>query len=163
MIPVPDSRGSILIVDDEPENIRILGEVLKDDYQISVANNGKDALISAMSEPHPDLILLDIVMPEMHGYAVCERLKANRSTAGIPIIFVTSLEDVENEAKGLEMGAVDYITKPFSIPIIKARVKIHMELRQHQQFVDSLLKNADKGIEETKSEARALLRQLGNE
>jgi PleD family two-component response regulator len=102
-------------------------------------------------------------MPDMLGYAVCEHLKGNRATADIPIIFVTSLEDEEDEAKGLEMGAVDYITKPYRIPIIKARVRIHTQLRQHQRFIESLLKDKDKGIEQTKLEARALLRQIGNE
>ena len=156
-------RLTILVVDDEPENVRILGEALKDEYNVSVATNGKDALIAAMSEPHPDLILLDIVMPQMHGYAVCEHLKGNPGTAEIPIIFVTSLEDDEDEAKGLALGAADYVTKPLSISILKARVGIHLQLKQHQQFVESLLSGSDRGVEETKSEARALLKQLGNE
>ena len=105
---------TVLIVDDEPANISLLNEVLKTDYRIMVAKDGKRALLVAQSNPPPDLILLDIVMPELDGYEVLKRLKADEDTKKIPIIFVTSKNKDEDETKGLEMGAVDYIHKPFN-------------------------------------------------
>ena len=105
---------TVLIVDDEPANISLLNEVLKTDYRIMVAKDGKRALLVAQSNPPPDLILLDIVMPELDGYEVLKRLKADEDTKNIPIIFVTSKDKDEDETKGLEMEAVDYIHKPFN-------------------------------------------------
>ena len=118
---------SILIVDDNPANIQILNETLCASHHIFFATNGLDALAIAETEK-PDLILLDIMMPEMDGYEICRRLKEEMRTCEIPVIFVTAMDDVEDEAKGLEMGAVDYIIKPVSAPIVKARVKSHLEL-----------------------------------
>lgn len=157
------SKPRILIVDDEEKNLRILKAALEDEFSIDLATTGKDAIIAAMSEPRPDLILLDVVMPEMHGFAACERLKENMNTADIPVIFVTSLGETADETRGLEVGAVDYITKPYNIPVIKARVRVHTRLKQHERFVQSLLKSPDQALEETKSRARELFRQLGNE
>ena len=119
----------MLIVDDTPENIQVLMETLKDQYTIVAAINGEKALKMAMAEPRPDLILLDIMMPGMDGYEVCRRLKADEQVQHIPIIFVTAKTEVEDETLGFELGAVDYITKPFSIPVVKARVKAHLELK----------------------------------
>ncbi|MBF0230774.1 MAG: response regulator [Desulfamplus sp.] len=119
---------SILVVDDTEENIDILSDLLDDDYNVSVAMNGKDAL-EAVSENPPDLILLDIMMPEIDGYEVCKRLKANPATNDIPIIFVTAMSEVTNETKGLELGAIDYITKPINPSIVKSRIKNHLELQ----------------------------------
>ena len=122
----------ILFVDDVPANIKILVELLKVDYDVIFTDNGADALKIAASDPQPDLILLDIMMPDMNGYEVCEHLKADDATREIPVIFVTALTDDEDEERGLAMGAVDYIRKPFSMAIVKSRVKTHLDLKLHR-------------------------------
>lgn len=142
----------ILLVDDEPMNIHVLIEALKDSYELLVATNGKEALKLAESEPKPDLILLDIMMPEMDGYEVIERLKGNDNTKDIPVIFVSALSEIEDEAKGLELGAVDYITKPFNLRIAKARIKTHLDLRGMHFLVDELLKERTRELNETQKE-----------
>jgi diguanylate cyclase (GGDEF)-like protein len=134
----PMDKNTILIVDDVPANIRILGESLKGNYKIRLATTGKKALEIAGSSNPPDLILLDIIMPAMDGYEVCQELKADSSTEDIPVIFITSMSQEEDETKGLALGAVDYITKPFSLPIVKARVKTHLELKHHRDTLVSL-------------------------
>lgn len=131
-------KQRILIVDDAPENIKILGEVLKSEYSVSFATNGENGLRIARSENPPDLILLDIIMPGLNGYEVCQRLKADEKTRNIPIIFITAMNDVEDETRGLELGAVDYITKPFSSAIVKARVRTHLELKRHRDMLENL-------------------------
>jgi len=130
-----DFRQRILIVDDERLNINVMVDLLKADHKIMVAKNGEQALRRALSEPPPDLILLDIIMPGMDGYQVCERLKADGRTRDIPVVFVTAMGDVHDETRGLEIGAVDYITKPISPPIVKARVKTHLTLRRAREFL----------------------------
>ena len=120
--------STILIVDDAPENIKVLGGALTQDYKILVARDGETALKLARNEP-VDMVLLDIVMPDIDGYEVCRRLKADEMTRELPIIFITTLDATEDETTGLELGAVDYITKPFRSPIVKASVKTHMELK----------------------------------
>ncbi len=122
-----DEKGTILIVDDDPMNINILSEILEDKHEILFATNGRDALRIARDET-PDLIILDIIMPEMDGYEVCRQLKASPDVAEIPVIFVTGLSDIADETKGLKAGAVDYITKPISPPIVLMRVSNHMKL-----------------------------------
>ena len=117
----------LLIVDDEPTNLRVLRQVLQDTYKLSFARSGQDALDLVAKEP-PDLILLDIMMPEMTGLEVCKRLKADPSYAHIPVIFVTALEDSVDEAQGFEVGAVDYIVKPIVPSTVLARVKTHISL-----------------------------------
>ncbi|MCK5312676.1 MAG: PleD family two-component system response regulator [Desulfobacteraceae bacterium] len=132
------TRSTILVVDDQPTNIRVLGEALKNDYQIKMAISGEKAIEIAASEDQPDLILLDIIMPGIDGYEVCKRLKNNHRTEKIPIIFITAKNQEEDETKGLDYGAVDYITKPFSLPIVKARVKTHLELKKHRDILEDL-------------------------
>lgn len=132
------TRSTVLIVDDQPANIRILGEALKNDYQIKMATSGEKAIQIAASEESPDLILLDIIMPGIDGYEVCKQLKNNYKTEKIPIIFITAKDQEEDETKGLDYGAVDYITKPFSLPIVKARVKTHLELKKHRDILEDL-------------------------
>lgn len=134
-----DSEGltkpTILIVDDTPDNLTLMRELLKSDYHVQVANSGARALKLAALSPHPDLILLDIMMPGMDGYEVCQRLKADPQTLGIPVVFLTAKADVEDEQRGLEIGAVDYITKPISPPIVLARVKLHLALKAQADFL----------------------------
>jgi PAS domain S-box-containing protein len=122
-------KRSILIVDDSPDNLHLLKDILVDEYTVRPAINGKIALQLAGMEPQPDLILLDIEMPEMDGYEVCRQLKINMNTRDIPVIFVTAKTGDENELEGLQLGAVDYITKPINSHIIKARVQTHIALR----------------------------------
>ena len=131
-------KPTILIVDDVPMNIKILGDVLKLDYSVRFATNGLKSLEIATSGSPPDLILLDIMMPGMDGYEVCQRLKADKETQNIPIIFITAMSQEEDETRGLELGAVDYITKPFSLPIVKVRVKTHLELKRHRDMLENL-------------------------
>ena len=123
---------TILIVDDMPANIKILGQLLRSQYHIRVATGGEKALTIAASEDPPDLVLLDIMMPDMDGYEVCRRLKKDPRLKNIPVIFITAKGEVEDETKGLEIGAVDYIVKPFSPPIVEARVKTHLELKRQR-------------------------------
>jgi diguanylate cyclase (GGDEF)-like protein len=125
-------------VDDTPENITILMEILQDQYNLSVAVDGATALEIAVSEGPPDLILLDIMMPGIDGYEVCKRLKSDPKTADIPVIFVTAMSEVEDEAKGLVLGAIDYIRKPISPAIVSARVKNHLELKRHRDLLKDL-------------------------
>ncbi|MCD4750237.1 MAG: two-component system response regulator [Thermoanaerobaculales bacterium] len=141
-------RQRILIVDDERLNINVLIGLLKSEHKIMIAKNGEQALRRALSDPPPDLILLDIIMPGMDGYEVCRRLKADERTRDIPVIFVTAMGDVHDETKGLEIGAVDYITKPISPPIVKARVKTHLTLRRAREF----LKHQNQILETTVTE-----------
>jgi phosphoserine phosphatase RsbU/P len=137
---LPSSRKSILIVDDTPINIGVICGALKDSFATKVANSGEKALGIASGKEKPDLILLDIMMPGMDGYEVCRRLKANRDTRDIPVIFLTSQTEAEDETKGFEVGAVDYIHKPFSAAVVKARVRTHLMLREaHAQIARQLV------------------------
>ena len=124
---------TILIVDDTAENIALMSSVLQDSYRTKVAREGETALrVASMASP-PDLILLDVMMPGMDGYEVCRRLKENPDTADIPVIFITARSDIEDERRGLDVGAVDYITKPISPPILAARVRTHLRLKDVRQ------------------------------
>ena len=120
------SERNVLVVDDAEANIDILVEALGSEYEVSVAMDGESALESVESEL-PDIILLDIMMPGIDGYEVCQRLKSDTKTAGIPIVFLTAMTDDENRTRGFELGAVDYITKPFEISEVKAVVKAHLK------------------------------------
>ena len=119
----------VLIVDDNATNIDLLVNTLKDSYRLGIAKHGQGALEYA-EKYHPSLILLDIIMPEMDGYEVCSRLKANPGTSSIPVIFITAMQDTLNKTKGFELGAVDYITKPFHAAEVKARVQTHITLEE---------------------------------
>jgi CheY-like chemotaxis protein len=130
-----DEKKLLLLVDDSPNHIHVARSILKDKYKIRVATNGAQALDLARLEPLPDLILLDVMMPDMDGYEVCGHLKTIQETRDIPVIFLTLKMEVEDEARGFEVGAVDYIHKPFSPPIVKARVKTHLMLRDAHQTV----------------------------
>jgi len=128
-------QKTILVVDDTPANVSVLTGLLKDQYKTKVATNGAKALRLAAAEPRPDLILLDIMMPQMDGYAVCEQLKQNAQTRAIPVIFLTAKTEIEDEIRGLALGAVDYITKPISPPIVLARVATQLELKTARDFL----------------------------
>ncbi|OGT34351.1 MAG: guanylate cyclase [Gammaproteobacteria bacterium RBG_16_51_14] len=136
---VPGEKHTILIVDDTQENILLLSEVLESDYLTKAAINGERALKIAFAAEPPDLVLLDVMMPGMSGYEVCRRLKVNPETRRIPVIFVTAMNEVDDETKGLELGAVDYITKPISPPIVKARVKAHLELYERRRELEQMV------------------------
>ncbi|NES72021.1 MAG: diguanylate cyclase, partial [Okeania sp. SIO2D1] len=126
-------REEILIVDDKPNNLRLLSSILREQgYEIRKALNGRMALISAQAAP-PDLILLDIKMPEMNGYEVCRQLKANQNTCEIPVIFISALDDASDKVKAFAVGGIDYITKPFQEAEVLARVKNHLRLQKLQQ------------------------------
>ncbi|BBD07396.1 hybrid sensor histidine kinase/response regulator [Desulfovibrio ferrophilus] len=131
-----ESKPRLLLVDDTPANLRILSDALRDRYSLMVATSGQAALEIAQGDEQPDMILLDIMMPEMDGYEVCERLKADDSTADIPVIFVTAMQDVQDETRGLAMGAADYITKPFNLDVVRARVKTHLSLLMARRRVE---------------------------
>lgn len=130
-------RPTLLIVDDEPTNVRVLAEILQNLYQLRFATNGAKAVEIATSQ-RIDLILLDVIMPGTNGYDVCRQLKASNDTQRIPIIFVTSLDDVEDETQGFALGGVDYITKPVSPPIVRARVKTHLALKEQADLLEQL-------------------------
>ncbi|MBF0338818.1 MAG: PleD family two-component system response regulator [Nitrospirae bacterium] len=133
-----NNKPSLLIVDDEPSNVRILNELLRADYNIRVATSGERALQIALSDAPPDLILLDVMMPGIDGYGVCKSLKADPATEDIPVIFITSKVDEQDEIKGFEAGAVDYVTKPFRPVIVKARVETHVALRVKSEMLKNL-------------------------
>ncbi len=123
----------VLVVDDAPANIRVVNEILRDTYKVRIATNGTKALELAGDTPGPDLILLDVVMPGMDGYEVCARLKAHPATHDIPVIFLTGQTETTDETRGFEVGAVDYIHKPFSPAVVAARVQTHLALRETRE------------------------------
>ena len=128
-------RPVVLVVDDTPDNLMLMAGLLKESYRVKVASSGEKALRIAQTAPAPDLILLDIMMPDMDGYAVCRRLKADAATRDIPVVFLTALSEQEDEQAGLELGAVDYITKPISAPILLARVRNHIRLKEATDYI----------------------------
>ncbi|MFT6926137.1 MAG: diguanylate cyclase (GGDEF)-like protein [Psychromonas sp.] len=134
-------KQKILIVDDIIDNIKVLIDLLKPEYKTFFAANGEKALELAQNMS-PDIILLDIVMPEMNGFEVCQKLKSNPITCDIPVIFISAMSEIGDETKGLEVGAVDYITKPISPAIVKARVKNHLKLRGAMQELKRLYNTA---------------------
>jgi putative two-component system response regulator len=133
-----DHRPKLLLVDDEPTNLQILRQILQDDYRLLFARDGEKALQLAHDE-QPNLLLLDVMMPGMTGYETCRRLKENLKTAGIPVIFVTALNETSDEELGFGVGAVDYITKPVSPPIVRARVRTHLSLVRAEELRETRL------------------------
>ncbi|AMK77522.1 MULTISPECIES: diguanylate cyclase domain-containing protein [Methylomonas] len=132
------SKPLILIVDDTPTNIQVLAENLIDEYRIKVAVSGEAALEAIERQGAPDLILLDVMIPGMDGYEVCRRLKSDPQTAAIPVIFVTAMNAATNEEYGLNLGAMDYITKPFYLPVVKARIRNHIRLKQMTDMLEAM-------------------------
>ncbi len=130
-----DLRPVVLAVDDTVENLSLIAELLREDYRVLIATNGPDALRLVAGARPPDLILLDVMMPDMSGFEVCEKLQAVRETKVIPVIFLTALTSVDSERQGLQLGAVDYITKPISPPILLARVRTHLRLKAASDYL----------------------------
>lgn len=145
-------KASIMIVDDTPANLELLSSALKGEgYRVRSAPSGKLAIQAVEIEP-PDLILLDIMMPEMNGYEVCAFLKGNEKTRDIPVIFITALDRDFDEEKGLAMGAVDYITKPVRLPIVKSRVNTHLQLKLHRDQLERLVEERTGELEKANRE-----------
>ncbi|MBT0959839.1 diguanylate cyclase [Denitromonas iodatirespirans] len=132
-----DERATILIVDDIPSNIQTLAAVLKDDYTLYFATSGAKALELCLQRP-PDLVLLDVMMPGMDGFELCRRIKSEPLTCDVPVIFVTARSDVEDETLGLEAGAIDFVGKPISPPIVRARVRNHLQLKRQADMLRKL-------------------------
>lgn len=151
------TKATILVVDDTAENIDVLSGILRQDYKVKAALNGALALKIASSTP-PDLILLDVMMPQMDGYEVCRQLKANPDTHHIPVIFVTAKTEEEDEAKGFALGAVDYITKPVSPVLVLARVKSQLTLRDQAKHLESLVQQRTQELHDSRIE---IIRRLG--
>jgi putative two-component system response regulator len=135
MITTTEKKATILIVDDSPDSVALLSSLLKDTYRVKVAITGEKALVIAAGEEPPDLILLDIMMPGMDGYEACRRLKQNPKTAEIPVIFLTAKSEAMDEERGFELGAEDYIVKPPSPPIVIARIRTHLRLKNVRDFL----------------------------
>jgi len=152
-------KSTILIVDDQETNIDLLVDALGNTYEIIVAMNGHEALEAAKTEI-PDLILLDIMMPGMDGYEVCRCLKADEATRRIPIIFLTAMDSQEDESKGLALGAVDYIVKPFNPPIVKARIKIHLQLYDQNQTLEARVIQRTAALEASRKALREAMNNL---
>ena len=143
-------RATILVVDDTPENIDLLVEILKDDYKVKAARNGEQGLKIARLTPAPELILLDIMMPGIDGFEVCRQLKQDPTACDIPVIFVTAKITTEDEIHGLELGAVDYITKPISPPVVLARVKTHIALHDQNRELGRQVREQTRTINDTR-------------
>jgi len=152
---MPDERFRLLVVDDERQNLTMLNAILHDDYAVSVASSGAEALELLASTVVFDLILLDVMMPDIDGYEVCRRIKADARLRDIPIIFVTALDRTENEERGLGLGAVDYIIKPFKPPIVLARVRTHLALYRQQQILEQRVAERTANLRKAKEEAEA--------
>jgi diguanylate cyclase (GGDEF)-like protein len=131
-------KQTILIVDDQPTNIQILAEALQPSYEIMAAISGSDALEVLLGSDKPDLVLLDVMMPGIDGYEVCRRIKKSEKTKSIPIIFVTAQSGAQEEEFGLNLGAVDYISKPYSLPIVLARVRNHLRMKRKTDLLENL-------------------------
>jgi PleD family two-component response regulator len=150
MTPSLCEDGTILVVDDNPDNLRLLSGILKaQDYKIRLAPNGQRALATIRKEA-PDLILLDIMMPVMDGFEVCRRLKADKQTVGIPIIFISALHETTEKVKAFSLGGVDYVTKPFRSEEVLARVRTHLTLRFLQLQLEEKNSALQKALDEIK-------------
>lgn len=136
-----DGTFRIMIVDDDIHNIKVLTEILKDEYKIMAVRDGQSALNTARGNSPPDLILLDIIMEDMDGYEVCRQLKAADKTKGIPIIFVTALSEALDDAKAFQVGGVDFVTKPFHPTTVRARIRTHLELVSTMNELRKALEN----------------------
>jgi len=142
-----NNKSKVLIVDDEPNNLHLLSQILHNQYQLSFATSGIKALDIAQ-QLKPDIILLDIMMPGMDGYETCRQLKAAPATAKVPVIFVSTMMEVDDEQQGFEAGGVDYITKPISAPIVQARVKTHLALYNQNRMLEEMVQQRTKQLQD---------------
>ena len=165
-MPINDKKRTILIADDNPNNLKVLSETLTEfGYDVRVAMDGKAAVKSALAEV-PDMILLDIHMPEMDGYEACEKLKKDNRTKEVPIIFISALNESFNKIKAFEYGAVDYLTKPIQMGETRARVAVHLELRQkikELEIFNKIMLDREMRIIELKKEVNDLATDTGKE
>lgn len=149
-MPRNKDKPLILLVDDMPKNLQVLGNILsEDEFDIAIATDGSQAL-KIINEIKPDLILLDIIMPEIDGYEVCKKIKSSEETSGIPIIFITAKTETEDIVKGFSLGAVDYVTKPFNSVELLARVKTHIELKLARDRQEELIASLKEALAEVK-------------
>ena len=155
------TQQTILVVDDSSPNLSLLNSMLKDRYRVRIATNGEDALRLAQAEETPDLILLDIVMPGMDGYEVCQRLKQDERTLAIPVIFLTAKSDVDDETRGFAIGAVDYIHKPFCPPVVWARVHTHLRLKEANEFLHQQNQLLEQRVQERTEALQRQTEELG--
>src|SRR5215472_17158623 len=152
-----DQKKTVLVVDDAPTNIQIVNSILKDSYKVRIATNGAKALELVKTTPPPDLILLDVMMPGMDGYEVCTRLKTDPGTKDIPVIFLTGQTETSDETRGFEVGAVDYIHKPFSPAVVQARVQTHLVLRGIREQLAQQLFTIQKELETARQIQHSIL------
>lgn len=156
-----EKRWRVLIVDDEPNNLQLLRQILKAKYHISLATSGEQA-IQLAEKFEPDLILLDVMMPQLDGYDTCTQLKASKKTSRIPVIFVTAKTEVVDEKRGFDVGAVDYITKPVSAPIVNARVATHLALYDQQKHFEIQLEQRTSELAASQNAAIHMLGEAGH-
>ena len=152
---ISEVRPNILVVDDAPENLMVMQAILANDYSLKLLDNAKDALDYAFANP-PDLILLDVMMPEIDGFETCRRIKANPKLADVPVIFITSKNDVQDEEQGFSVGASDFIHKPISAPVVAARVKTHLKIK----YMLDYLKNENIRLQENAGQTSSELGML---
>lgn len=148
-------KPKILVVDDAPENLMIMESILSKDYSLKLFNDSKEALEYAFSNP-PDLILLDVMMPKIDGFEFCRQLKANTKVSDVPVIFITSKTDIEDEERGFSVGASDFIHKPISAPIVAARVKTHIKVKFMLDYLKYENTHLQKNAENSSSELATL-------
>ncbi|MBF0203183.1 MAG: response regulator [Desulfamplus sp.] len=156
-----DHKWRVLVVDDEPNNLQLMRHILAEDYLLSFAINGVNA-IDVANKVMPDIILMDIMMPQMDGYKACKMLKADPKTSDIPIIFITAMSDVEDESRGFEVGGVDYITKPVSKVIVRARVANHLALHDQKVACEKTVMQRTSELEESQRSAIFMLGEAGD-
>ena len=149
------NNPGILVVDDAPENLMIMESILSKDYSLKLFNDSSDALDYAFANP-PDLILLDVMMPKIDGFEVCRRLKANPELVDVPVIFITSRTDIEDEERGFSVGASDFIHKPISAPIVTARVKTHIKIKFMLDYLKYENSHLQKNVEHSSAELEKL-------
>jgi cyclic di-GMP phosphodiesterase len=149
------NHPKVLVVDDAPENLMIMESILSKDYSLKTFSDSGEALEYAFANP-PDLILLDVMMPKTDGFEFCRHLKANKSVADVPVIFITSKTDIEDEERGFSVGASDFIHKPISAPILAARVKTHLKIKFMLDFLKSENTNLQKNAENASTELATL-------
>jgi putative two-component system response regulator len=154
---MPD-KALILAVDDTPEVLNLMSDILRPRYRVKAATNGQRALEIAGRKPQPDLILLDVMMPELDGHEVCRRLKADPATREIPVIFITALGQALHERRGFELGAVDYVSKPISPPVLEARVGTHLKLHNQQRELNRMVRERTRQLDSTRLQ---VIRRLG--